>query len=382
MKSFFSSVCIGLFVTATAVPIARSQVSLQGTWQGVLHSKSDQRLVVKIAKASGTSYTATLYSVDRSPQAFPSSPFEASGSDVQFTLPGLGARYAGKLSNDKQSLEGSLIQQSGSSLPLKLAHVTEDAAWPIPKAADALKPMPADADPSFAVSTIKPSNPDEPSKNYRLRGRTFSLTGFTVADLMVFAYDIHSTQIIGAPKWVTSTTYDIVGQPDIEGVPSIPQIKTMVQKLLAQRFHLVLHNDHKTLPVFILSRGTGAPKLTVEPSWPNNLPEFGARGPGILNVRNATMPEFTKMVLQGIVLDRPVLDQTSLSARYDFTLNWTPEPSEYGGKAAQLPPPSDAADAPPNLFTAVQEQLGLKLIAAKAPADVLVVDQISPPDAN
>jgi uncharacterized protein (TIGR03435 family) len=382
VKSVVQMVCIGLFVTAIAVPIARSQAPLQGTWQGILHSKSDQRLVVKIARTSGTSYTATLYSVDQTPQGFPSNPFEASGSDVQFTLPGLGARYSGKLSNDKQSLEGSLIQPSGSSLPLKLTHVTEDAAWPIPKAADALQPMPADANPSFAVSTIKPSNPDNNSKNYRLRGRAFSVTGFTVADLIVFAYDIHSTQIIGAPNWVTSTTYDIVGQPDVEGVPSISQIKTMVQKLLAQRFQLAFHNDHKTMPVFILSRGTGEPKLAVETSWPNGLPEFGIRGPGVLNVRNATMPEFTKMVLQGMVLDRPVLDQTSLSARYDFTLNWTPEPSEYGGKAAQLPPPSNATDAAPNLYRAVQEQLGLKLIAAKAPAEVLVVDQVSPPDAN
>jgi uncharacterized protein (TIGR03435 family) len=382
VKSFFQSVCTGFFITAAAVPVARSQVPLQGTWQGVLHSKRDLRLEVKIAKTSGTSYTATLYNVDQAPQGFPSSPFELSGSDVQFIIPGAGVRYLGKLSDDKQSLEGSLIQQSGSSVPLKLAHVTEDAAWPIPKAENAPQPMPADANHGFAVSTIKPSNPDNHSKNYRLRGRAFSVTGFTVADLIAFAYDLHSSQIIGAPNWVTSTTYDIVGQPDVEGVSSVPQIKTMLQKLLAQRFHLVFHNDHKTMPVFILSQSTGAPKLTIESSDPNGLPEFGIRGPGVLNVHNATMPEFTKMVLQGMVLDRPVLDQTSLNAHYDFTLKWTPEPSEYGGKAARLPPPSDATDAAPDLYRAVQEQLGLKLIATKAPAEVLVVDQASPPDAN
>jgi uncharacterized protein (TIGR03435 family) len=382
MKSLFQSVCIGLFVTVTAVPIARSQVPLQGTWQGILHSKRELRLVVKIAKTSGTSYTATLYSIDQTPQGFPSSPFEVSGSDVQFIIPGIGVRYSGKLSDDKQNLEGSWIQQSGSSLPLKLAHVTGDAAWSMPKAEDAPQPMPTDANPSFAVSTIKPSNPNDDSKNYRLHGRTFSVNSYTVADLIAFAYDIHNTQLIGASNWVTSNTYDIVGQPDVEGVPSVQQIKTMVQKLLAQRFHLVFHNDHKTMPVFILSRSTGATKLSIESSDPNGSPEFGFRGPGLLTVHNATMPEFTKMVLQGIVLDRPVLDQTSLNAHYDFTLKWTPEPSEFGGKAAQLPPPSDAADAPPNLFTAIQEQLGLKLIAAKAPADVLVVDHVSPPDTN
>ena len=382
MRSWFQPVCIGLFVTAAAVAVAGAQTPLQGTWQGVLHSKTDLRLVVKIAKTSGASYIATLYSIDQTPQGFASSPFEVSGSEVQFTISSLGVRYAGKLSGDQQGLDGTWIQQSGSSLPLKLAHVTDDAAWPVPKAEEALQPMAADASPSFAVSTIKPSDPDDHSKNYRLRGRSFSLTGFTVGDLIVFAYDVHSTQIIGAPKWVASDTYDIVGQPDVAGVPIIPQIKTMVQRLLAQRFQLAFHNDHKTLPVFILSRGTGALKLTVESSWPNDLPEFGIRGPGLLNSHNVSMPEFTKMVLQGMVLDRPVLDQTALNARYDFTLKWTPEPSEYGGRAAQLPPPTDAADTPPSLYRAVQEQLGLKLVAAKAPAEVLVVDRVSPPDAN
>jgi uncharacterized protein (TIGR03435 family) len=93
------------------------------------------------------------------------------------------------------------------------------------------------------------------------------------------------------------------------------------------------------------------------------------------------MKEFTEM-MQSAVLDRPVLDQTGLTGRYDFQLNWTPDDSQFGGMGAKVPPPTDAADAPPNLYTAIQEQLGLKLEATKAPAEVMVIDHAEKPSAN
>jgi uncharacterized protein (TIGR03435 family) len=86
--------------------------------------------------------------------------------------------------------------------------------------------------------------------------------------------------------------------------------------------------------------------------------------------------------MQTVVLDRPVVDQTGLSGKYDFTLDWTPEASQFGGRGAQLPPPADDAAAPPDLFTAIVAQLGLKLEAAKVPVDVLVVDRVEKPSDN
>jgi len=87
---------------------------------------------------------------------------------------------------------------------------------------------------------------------------------------------------------------------------------------------------------------------------------------GNLNVRNALMSDFTGL-MQSVVLDRPVVDQTGLTGRFDFTLNWTPDDSQFGGMGARIPPPTDSADAPPNLYTAIQEQIGLKAGGHQSP---------------
>jgi uncharacterized protein (TIGR03435 family) len=91
------------------------------------------------------------------------------------------------------------------------------------------------------------------------------------------------------------------------------------------------------------------------------------------------MGDFASFALQGAVLDRPVLDQTGISGRYDFTLTWAPLGTEFGGNLP-APPPTD--DPPAGLFTAIQEQLGLKLEAVKAPAGVMVIDKAEKPSAN
>ena len=88
-------------------------------------------------------------------------------------------------------------------------------------------------------------------------------------------------------------------------------------------------------------------------------------------------------VMQGAVLDRPVVDQTGITGRWDFTLLWTPDEFQFGGAAAKMPPPpADNAAAPPDLFTAFQEQLGLKLESTKAPAEVFVIDKVAKPTEN
>jgi uncharacterized protein (TIGR03435 family) len=86
--------------------------------------------------------------------------------------------------------------------------------------------------------------------------------------------------------------------------------------------------------------------------------------------------------MQAAVLDRPVINQTELAGRYDFTLKWTPDDSQFSGMGAKIPPPTDNADAPPNLYTAIQEQIGLKLDATKGAAEVLVIDKVEKPSAN
>jgi uncharacterized protein (TIGR03435 family) len=87
-------------------------------------------------------------------------------------------------------------------------------------------------------------------------------------------------------------------------------------------------------------------------------------------------------VMQAAVLDRPVVDKTGLAGRYDFTLTWTPDDSQFRSMGITVPPPSGDANAPPGLFTAIQEQLGLKLESTSAPADVLVIDRLEKPSEN
>ena len=87
-------------------------------------------------------------------------------------------------------------------------------------------------------------------------------------------------------------------------------------------------------------------------------------------------------LLQAAVLDRPVVDQTGLSGRFDFTLKWTPDESQFAGMGVHVPAAIDNPDAPPDLFTAIQEQLGLKLDSTKAPVDVLVIDSVQKPSSN
>jgi len=86
--------------------------------------------------------------------------------------------------------------------------------------------------------------------------------------------------------------------------------------------------------------------------------------------------------MQSAVLDRPVVDHTELAGRWNFLLKWTPDQSQFGGMGMKVPPPSDAADAPPPLFTAIQEQIGLKLEAGKAQVGVLEIDHVEKPSGN
>jgi uncharacterized protein (TIGR03435 family) len=355
--------------------------NIVGIWQGTLQASKELRLVFKITKADNAGLAGTLYSIDQG-AAVPIGAISSRAGAVKIEIPGIGATYEGKLSADGITLTGDWIQQGGNRLPLILKHATTETAWTIPATSAALTAMPADAKPVFEVATIKPADPSQDEKGYKLRGRTFSMTNYSVGDMIAFAYDLQAKQITAGPAWIDTEKYDIAAQQDMDGLPSIGQLKAMLQKLLADRFSLTTHNDKKDLSVYVLSVAKSGPKMTKDESDKTGLMGMSFSGPGTVNIHNGTMNDFARMTLQGIVLDRPVLDRTGLTGRYDFTLSWTPDASQFGGKAANLPPPADAATAPPGLFTAIQEQIGLKLNATKAPADVLVIDHVDKPSVN
>lgn len=172
----------------------------------------------------------------------------------------------------------------------------------------------------------------------------------------------------------------LAAQPDGEGQPNDKQWKSMVQKLLADRFQLAFHRDKKELPAYALVVAKTGPKLTKSEGDPNGLPGLFFRGLGVLPARNANMADFAGL-MQSAVLDRPVVDQTGLSGRFDFELKWTPDETQFGALGMR-PAPSENPDAPPGLFTAIQQQLGLKLDSVKIPVEVFVIDRVEKPSEN
>jgi uncharacterized protein (TIGR03435 family) len=241
--------------------------------------------------------------------------------------------------------------------------------------------MDANANPGFEVATIKPSKPGQPGKLFSLRGTHFATLNTTLVDLITFAYDVQQKQIAGGPDWMSSDKFDIAGEPDVPGAPSNSQLKTMLQKLLADRFQLKFHRDTKEMSAYVLTVAKNGPKLEKNEHDPAGVPALFFRQLGVLTVTNATMADFAG-VMQTAVFDRPVVDQTGLQGKWDFVLKWTPDESQFGGLGVKVPPPSDAADAPPPLFTAIQEQIGLKLETGKPAVPVLVLDHVEPPSAN
>jgi bla regulator protein blaR1 len=377
MKKFL----FGMATLAALSGAALFAQDLTGTWQGALQAGGRElRTVIKISTADGGGLRAVMYSIDQGAQPMPVNPVTVQGSTVKMSIPGIGGTYEGRLEADGNSITGTWTQ-GPNPMTLNLKRVTAETAWAIPAPPAPPKPMAPDASPVFEVATIKPSDPDRPGKAFTVRGRQFATINTTLGDIITFAYGIHAKQITGGPAWLETEKYDLSAQPDGEGQPNERQWKTMLQKLLADRFKLAFHRDKKELSVYAITVGKNGPKLTKSEGNPNGLPGLFFRGLGNLPVTNATMADFAG-VMQGAVLDRPVVDQTGLSGRWDFTLKWTPDEFQFGALGVRVPPPTNAADAPPDLFTAVQEQLGLKLDSTKAPAEVFVIDRVEKPSEN
>lgn len=231
--------------------------------------------------------------------------------------------------------------------------------------------MAADAHPSFAVAVIKPHDPNSHRQGFDAIGYRFTIRGQTITSLMMFAYSIDKHQIADAPDWIHNAPFDIEGTVDIPGEPSLRQQQEMIQKLLADRFQLKFHREMRELPVYALQTEKGRPRL-VPAAHPNDQPnqDAGSDGTEVSQVyTSASMADF--ILGMQFFLDRPIVDQTGLAGRYDFKLRYTNDESK-----------SAAADAPPGLFTAIKEQLGLKLEATKAPTNVFVIDQVERPSEN
>ena len=385
--------CLGLLFSTFA--LGETTPDITGQWQGVLKiPNKDLRIIVKITKDDNR-LQSTLYSIDQQAPPLKGSGTRFESGTLTFAVDPIGGKYEGKLSTDGKTLTGTWTQ-GPTPMPLNLARATPETAWEIPAPPPPPKLMAADADPSFEVATIKP-NPSGASglQGLVIQGRNFRVRNGSAEDLIAFAYDIQTKQILNAPDWANSDRYDIDALPDKEGAPSPTQLRTMIKKLLAERYGVKLHEEKREMPAFVLADGKNDAKIS--PTQLNGpLPGLGI-GPGEggirLNVANATLDDFASF-LQMIVLDRPVVNQTSLKGRYDFHVTFTPDDSQFhghppnfartppGGAAAASDPAAPASESAPNLFEAVQQQLGLRLSPEKTQVGVEVIDHIDKPSAN
>lgn len=348
--------------------------NLTGSWQGTLspNPQTNLRLVFKISIGENDKLAATTYSIDQQGAVIPVSSITRNGSDLKMAVAAIGGGYEGKIGADGNTITGNW-SQGGGTMPLNLVRATPATEWAIPEPPAPPKIMPVDAKPQFEVTTIKPS------QNPQGFGFTVNRSGWlttrntSLKDLIKISYGLHPKQITGGPLWTEEDKYDIVGKPDTEGIPALNQLMAMTQGMLTDRFHMTFHREKKELSAYSLTLGKDL-KITEDTTNPKGLPGFGGGGPRGLNVRNATMKEFAEF-LQANVLDQPVVDQTGLGdKRYNFVVKWTPDGS---------PAATDLnLEAPPDIYTAFQQQLGLKLTSTKAPVDLFVIDKVEKPSEN
>jgi uncharacterized protein (TIGR03435 family) len=355
---------------------------LTGNWQGTLKAGKDLRVILVVSKDDGR-LKAQFYSIDQGAQPFKASSISQDGTTVKFAIDLIGATYEGKMSSDGNSIAGTW-SQGATPLPLNLMRATKETAWEIPAPPPPPKLMAADADPSFDVATIKPNNSGLPSmQQLTINGRDFKTVNSSLADLIKFAYNVQIKQIVGAPDWIDKDRYDLAATPDQEGTPNIVQLRTMIRKLLADRFQLKFHNEQREMSAFVLSLGKDGSKLKpTELKGP--LPGIGmqpAKTGAMLVLRNATIPDLTGF-LQLLVLDRPVVDHTGQTGRYDINVTFTPDDSLFNGQPPPFPKIADGVEPAPSLFDAFQQQIGLKLTAEKTQVDVLAIDHVEKPSAN
>ena len=231
----------------------------------------------------------------------------------------------------------------------------------------------------------------------------FVAKGVTVKTLILRAYAVDTYQLSGATDWVSKERYDIDAKLESTTADELKKLNSdgrilarqqMLQKLLAERFNLTIHREDKEVQVYYLIAAKNGPKLQETKPDEAGSDKFKGNTPsrvstmvvGLINAQGVPIATLTAMLTRS--LHRPVLDKTGLTGEYDFTLHWTPDESpaqlSTGGSPNGLPltDPNPNPNAGPSLFTALQEQLGLKLESSKGPVEFIVIDRVERPSGN
>jgi uncharacterized protein (TIGR03435 family) len=198
---------------------------------------------------------------------------------------------------------------------------------------------------AFEVATIKPVEHDGKAGRYiTMQGTNrFVEKEYTLKLLIAAAYNLNSREISGGPVWIESDHYDIAAVTPGDVRPTHAEQMTMLRNLLADRFKLTFHREQKEFSIYVLDVAKGGPKLkpsTAAADEPAALISTVYPQRIVLPARNASMSDLVSL-MQRAMLDRPVVDKTSLSGRYDFDLEWAPDETQFGGEV-----PIANADAP------------------------------------
>jgi uncharacterized protein (TIGR03435 family) len=235
---------------------------------------------------------------------------------------------------------------------------------------------------SFEVATIKPVESDREKGRFLIMRGTDTFVGknYTLELLIAAAYELNPREISGGPDWAESEHFDILARTPGAVPPTHEEQMRMLRNMLAERFKLSFHRQQKVFSIYELrveksgsklkpsTAAADAPPALISTVYPQHI---------LMPARNASMADFVS-ILQRAVLDRPVVDKTGLSGRYDFDLQWAPDETQFGGEIPVAPP--DASSPP--FFTAVREQLGLRLVATRGPVEALVIDHVERPSPN
>jgi uncharacterized protein (TIGR03435 family) len=255
---------------------------------------------------------------------------------------------------------------------------------------------------AFDVASIKPNASAQDGGTLIVRTGVFRAVNMTLRSLIAAAFGdgqtLFNDQLIGGPSWIASDRFDITANTEVGGPQDLKQLPPFVQALLEDRFGLETHREKRQLPIYVLvvthADGTLGPQLrpslidcaarsrlssTAGPqvaSAPNPVPRpaCGVRiGPGTLSAGGLTVPTLIRMLSS--TLERIVLDRTKLSGTFDVELQWAPDRTTLGDTVGASP-----LDVRPSIFTAVQEQLGLRLESTKEAIDVVVIDHAERPE--
>ena len=235
---------------------------------------------------------------------------------------------------------------------------------------------------AFEVATIKPVAPDAKAGRFiTMRGTNrFIAKNYTLKLMIAAAYELSPKTISGGPEWMDADRYDIQAVTPGAVRPTHDEQMAMLRTLLSDRFRLNFHREAKDFSIYVLEVAKGGPKLkerTAAASDPSQLISTVYPQRIHLPARNATMGEFASL-LQRALLDRPVVDKTGLTGRYDFDLDWAPDETQFGGEVPVAP-----SDAPsPPFFTAIEQELGLRIEATHGVVQALVVDTARRPTPN